>query len=180
MVYPVAMQLTIVLPALFLVLASAPARAQMDDHFRRQPAEQDGGLAQAFAVDAHTAGPVVIDRVEQIRQAYGVPRFAAHARNRSTGLVPSFVVTAFVVGGDGRVKATQRMNAVKNLKAGQERRQELTLRAAVLGIADVLVFAVTEVEPANGDSWRAAEEELHATLRQAAESYRQALARRQR
>ncbi len=174
------MQLTIVRSALFLVLASAPSRAQMDDHFRRQPAEQDGGLAKAFAVDAHPGGPVAIDRVEQIRQSYGAPRFAVHARNRSAGLVPSFVVTAFVVGGNGRVKATQRLNAVKNLKAGQERRQELTLRAAVPGIADVLVFAVTEVQPADGDPWHAAEEELHATLRQAAESYRQALARRQR
>lgn len=174
------MQLTIVTSALFLVLASAPARAQMDDHFRRQPAEQDGGLAPAFAVDANTSGPVVINQVEQIRQAYGAPRFAVHAKNRSAGAVPSCVVTAFVVGGDGRVKATQRMNAVKNLKAGQVRRQELTLRAAVLGVADVLVFAVTEVQPADGERWHAAEEELHATLRQAAESYRQALARKQR
>lgn len=174
------MPLTIVLSALLVLAPALPAHAQMDDHLRRQPAEQDGGLARAFAVDANTSGPVAIDRVEQIRQAYGTPRFAVHAKNRSAGVVSSFVVTAFVVGGDGRVKATQRMNPVKNLRAGQVRRQDFTLRGAVLGVADLLVFAVTDVEPANGGAWRAADEDLHATLRQASDAYRRALARRQR
>jgi hypothetical protein len=173
------MQRTIVLSALWLVLAPAPwAQAQMDDHFRRQPAEEDGGLAQAFAIDADESGPVAIDQVEQIRQAYGRPRFAVHAQNRSTTTVPSFVVTAFVVGGDGRVKAAQRMSPMKNLRAGQVRRQEFDLRTAVLGLADLLVFAVTDVQPANGSAWTAAEEELHARLRDAADSYRRALARK--
>ena len=166
--------------ALLLVLAAAPgAQAQMDDHFRRAPAEQDGGLAHAFAIDSNAAGPIAIERVERARQAYGDPRFAVHARNRSGGVVPSFVVTAFVVGGDGRVKASQRMSAVKNLRGGQMRRQEFSLRSAVLAPSDLLVFAVTDVQPAAGTAWQAVEEELRAMMRDAAESYRRGLARRQ-
>jgi hypothetical protein len=174
------MHVAIAFSALLLVPAAAPrAHAQMDDHFRRAPAEQDGGLAHAFAIDSNTAGPIAIERVEQARQAYGDPRFAVHAKNRTRGVVAAFVVTAFVVGGDGRVKASQRMSAVKNLRGGQVRRREFSLRSAVLAPSDLLVFAVTDVQPAGGTAWRAIDEELRAMMRDAAESYRRALARRQ-
>jgi hypothetical protein len=129
------------------------ANAQTDDHFRRQPAETGAAVA-AFGVDTYPQGPLEIVEVTQIRQAYGRHRFAVTARNKSPEPIASYVIVGLVVLSDGTVKATQPLPAVKNLKAGQSRRQEFDLRVAVLGVPDRLAFAVSEVQHKPvGDPW---------------------------
>ena len=148
------------------------ASAQMDDQFRRQAAET-GGVVQAFGVDSYPEGPVQIVDVAQIRQAYGRHRFAVTARNRSSEPIASYVLVGTVVSSDGTVKATQALPPIRNLKAGQSRRQEFDLRVAVLSVSDRLVFAVSEVQRLSGDPWKVSEADLRATIKAAA----QALAR---
>ena len=156
-----------------LLLTASPvvrsATAQMDDHFRRQPAET-GGVIQAFGVDTHPDGPLEIVDVMQIRQAHGRHRFAVTIRNRSSEPVASYVVIGAVVSSDGSIKATQPLPPVKNLKAGQSRRQEFDLRVTVLSLSDRLAFALSEVHRASGEPWKLSDEDLRASVKAVARS----------
>ena len=159
----------LVMCALFLTNFGTPALAQMDDHFRRQPAET-GGHLQAFGVDVYPDGPIAIEQVNQIRQAYGRHRFAVNVKNRSSSPVVSYALVGVVVGSDGSVKAVQPLPPIKNLKPGQSRRQEFDLRSAVLGLSDTLAFAVSEVQ-SGADAWKVTDADLKAAIKAAASKF---------
>lgn len=156
----------LVLNSLVVALGAAP---QMDDRFRRQQAET-GGRLQAFAVDVYPSGPIEIEQVEQIRQAYGRHRFAVTVKNRSAQAITSCVLVGLVVASDGSIKATQPLPPIKNLKSGHSRRQETELRVAVLGLSDLFVFAASEVQPAGAEVWKIADADLRAAVKAASGS----------
>ena len=156
------------------LLTAAPAWAQIkpeeqlpkDDIFRRIKPEDM--TSQAIALDVHPEWPiVVVGTLEQRQINLGRPIYAVVARNRSVDDVKSYTLAAVIVGRDGKTKAVQRLTTVKNLKAGQERRQDTEIRAGVPSISDHIVFLVAEVEPAVGESWRLDDEALRRLVKEA-------------
>jgi hypothetical protein len=75
------------------------------------------------------------------------------ALNRSLDVVRSYTLAAVIVGADGTTKAVQRLATVKNLKAGQERKQDTEIRAAIPSISDRIIFLVADVEASEGERW---------------------------
>jgi hypothetical protein len=144
---------------LFLVLA-APAWAQVapqdqlpkDDIFRRK--NPDDMTSKAMVLDVHPEWPImVVGTVEQRQINLGRPIYAVVALNRSLDVVRSYTLAAVIVGADGTTKAVQRLATVKNLKAGQERKQDTEIRAAIPSISDRIIFLVADVEASEGERW---------------------------
>lgn len=147
-----------VLAGVLVVLAasSTPALAQFDPH-RMDAIEAQAMLrnGRAFAVGVGAKLPVAITGIEEIRRPDGRARFAVAVKNLSMDPVSSYQVSAAVVGSDGKVKAWQPLDPIKELKPGQSRRQEVLVRVAVPALTDYIAFAVSEVQPASGDAWKA-------------------------
>ena len=137
-------------------LASLPVFAQFDTR-RMEALEEQAMLRQgrAFAVGVGAKLPVTIVGIEEIRRPDGRARFAVAVKNISAEAVPSYQVSAAVVGNDGKVKAWQPLEAVKELQPGKSRRQEILVRVAVPALTDYIAFAVSELQPASGDAWKA-------------------------
>jgi hypothetical protein len=144
---------------LFLVVA-APAWAQVapqdqlpqDDIFRRK--NPDDMTSKATVLDVHPEWPImVVGTVEQRQINLGRPIYAVVALNRSLDVVRSYTLAAVIVGADGTTKAVQRLATVKNLKAGQERKQDTEIRAAIPSISDRIIFLVADVEASEGERW---------------------------
>ena len=147
-----------VLTGVVLVIAvlSIPALAQFDAR-RLETLEAQAMLrnGRAFAVGVGAKLPVAITGIEEIRRPDGRARFAVAVKNLTNEAVPSYQVSAAVVSSDGKVKAWQPLEPIKELKAGQSRRQEVLVRVAVPALTDYVAFAVSEVQPTAGDSWKA-------------------------
>jgi hypothetical protein len=141
---------------LFLAVSSAAAFAQFDTR-RIETLEAQAMLrnGRAFAVGVGTRLPVAITGIEEIRRPDGRARFAVAVKNVSNEAVPSYQVSAAVVGSDGKVKAWQPLDPIKELKPGQSRRQEVLVRVAVPALTDYIAFAVSELQPASGEPWKA-------------------------
>jgi hypothetical protein len=138
------------------VLWAAPAPAQMDAH-KIEQLESQQALRQgrAFAIGVGARLPVAIVGIQEIRNPDGRARFAVSVKNLSQEPVPSYAVSAGVVNSTGEVKAWQRLDAIRNLKPGQTRRQEFVIRVAVPAHTDLVALAVTEVAPVSGEPWKA-------------------------
>ena len=93
--------------------------------------------------------------------------YAVVAQNRSFDVVRSYTLAAVIVGSDGNTKAIQRLATVKNLKPGQQRKQDTEIRAAVPSISDRIVFLVADVEPTEGERWRLDEAAMRTIVRAA-------------
>jgi hypothetical protein len=159
-----------VLAALLLVsISSASSWAQFDPR-RMEDVEAQAMLrnGRAFAVGVGAKLPVAITGIEEIRRPDGRARFAVAVKNLSNEAVPSYQVSAAVVGSDGKVKAWQPLEPIKELKPGHSRRQEILVRVAVPALTDYIAFAVSEVQPPSGDSWKAEPAALEAAVQKVA------------
>ena len=143
-----------------VLVLSVPAWAQVapqdqlpkDDIFRRT--NPDDMTSKALVLDVHPEWPIlVIGTVEQRQINLGRPVYAVVARNRSLDVVRSYTLAAVIVATDGTAKAVQRLATVKNLKAGQERKQNTEIRVAIPSISDRIIFLVAEVEASEGERW---------------------------
>jgi hypothetical protein len=148
-----------------VTICSAPVFSQFDTR-RMETIEEQSLLRQgrAFAVGVGARLPVVIVGIEELRRPDGRARFAVVVKNVSGDAVPSYGVSAAVVGNDGKVKAWQPLDPVKQLKPGQSRRQEITVRVAVPALTDYIAFAVAELEPPSGDAWKASQPDLEQAI----------------
>lgn len=158
------------LAATILTVFPASALAQFDTH-RMEAIENQSLLRQgrAFAVGVGAKLPVVIVGIEEIRRPDGRARFAVAVKNLSDAPVPAYTVGAAVVNSDGTVKAWQPLEPITQLKPGQTRRQEILVRVAVPAHTDYLAFAVKELQPAAGESWKADDAALAAAIQKAAQ-----------
>ena len=114
---------------------------------RRHDVEGHGARRPSRVAD------LVVGTVEQRQINLGRPVYAVVALNRSLDVVRSYTLAAVIVGADGATKAVQRLATVKNLKAGQERKQNTEIRAAIPSISDRIIFLVADVEASEGERW---------------------------
>jgi hypothetical protein len=137
-----------------------------DDIFRRN--NPDDMTSKALVLDVHPEWPIlVVGTVEQRQINLGRPVYAVLARNRSLDPVRSYTLAAVIVGTDGTTKAVQRLAAVKNLKAGQERKQDTQIRAAMPSISDRIIFLVIEIEQGEGERWALDDDALRKLVKEA-------------
>jgi hypothetical protein len=110
-----------------------------------------GANWRVFAIDAFPDGPIAITQVDEVRQQNPPSRFAVYAGNRELMPVNSFTLAAAVVDVNGKVKATQMLPAIKNLKPQQIVRKEIPIRVTIVAPTDRIVFYVRDVKSETGD-----------------------------
>lgn len=110
-----------------------------------------GANWRVFAVDALPDGPIAITAVAEVRQQNPPSTYAVYAGNREYMPVDSFTLAAAVVDVNGKVKATQLLGKIKNLKPQQVQRREIPIRVTVLAPTDRVVFYVKQVTSETGD-----------------------------
>lgn len=79
----------------------------------------------------------------------------------------SFTLAAAVVDINGKVKATQLLPAIKNLKPQQVSRKEIPIRVTIVAPTDRIVFYVREIKSETGD-WKAVDADVQALIKTAA------------
>jgi hypothetical protein len=140
---------------LLLTQSSAPPQRLVDptlvnptagDVRMNQFEDPKGASWRVFAVDAMPDGPIAITAVEEVRQQNPPSKFAVYAGNRELMSVESFTLAAAVVDVNGKVKATQPLAAIKNLKPQQVQRREIPIRITIVAPTDRIVFYVKEVK----------------------------------
>ena len=127
----------------------------------------EGATWRVFAVDSNPDGPVKIVQVAEIRQQNPPSTWSMHVTNRALMPVGSVIVAAAVVDVNGKVKATQPLAAIKNLKPQQVIRKEIPVRVTVIAPTDRVVFFVKEIKSETGD-WKAVDADVAELIRSAA------------
>lgn len=151
---------SIFLLLLLLTQSQAPPQRLLDptlkdpnpgDARMNQFDDPKGASWRVFAVDAFPQGPVAITAVEEVRQQNPPSRYAVYAGNRALMPVASFTLAAAVVDVNGKVKATQTLGAIRNVKPQQVQRREIPIRVTIVAPTDRVVFYVKEVKSELGD-----------------------------
>jgi hypothetical protein len=121
--------------------------------------EVPGTSWRVFSINSNPdpEGPLVITQVEEVKQQNPPSAWAVFVGNRESQPVASLTIAAAVVDVNGKVKATQVMPAIKNLKPQQVQRREMKVRVTVLAPTDRVVFYIKDFKGDGGD-WAASEE----------------------
>jgi hypothetical protein len=127
----------------------------------------EGATWRVFGVDANPGGPVQIVQVAEVRQQNPPSTWSVHVTNRALMPVASVTLAAAVVDVNGKVKATQPLAAIKNLKPQQVIRKEIPVRVTVIAPTDRVVFFVKQLVSETGD-WKAVDGEVAALIKTAA------------
>jgi hypothetical protein len=127
----------------------------------------EGATWRVFGVDAYPEGPVKIARVAEVRQQNPPSTWSVHVTNRALMPVNSLTLAAAVVDVTGKVKATQTLAAIKDLKPQQVIRKEIPVRVTVIAPTDRVVFFVKEIKSETGD-WKAVDAAVAELIKAAA------------
>ena len=127
----------------------------------------DGAMWRVFGVDAYPDGPVKIVKVSEVRQQNPPSTWSVHVTSRALMPVNSVILAAAVVDINGKVKATQPLAAIKNLKPQQVIRKEIPVRVTVLAPTDRVVFFVKEIKSETGD-WQSVSADVAELIKAAA------------
>ena len=130
--------------------------------------EVKGMSWRVFAVDSNPGGPVAITQVAEVRQQNPPSAWAMHVTSRALMPLQSITIGAAVVDVKGRIKATQTLPAIKNLKPGQSQRRETKIRVTVIAPTDRVVFFVKDLKSELGD-WSAADADVAGLIKAAAD-----------
>ncbi len=123
----------------------------------------DGATWRVFGVDSYPDGPVKIVQVSEVRQQNPPSTWSVFVTNRAFMPITSLTMAAAVVDVTGKVKATQPLAAIKNLKPQQVIRKEIPVRVTVLAPTDRVVFYVREIKSETGD-WKSVDAEVAALI----------------
>jgi hypothetical protein len=126
-----------------------------------------GANWRVFAVDSFPEGPIVITQVEEVRQQNPPSTWGIYVGNGSRLPVASLTMAAAVVDVNGKVKATQPLPAIKNLKPQQVVRKEVRIRVTVIAPTDRVVFFVKDVVSETGD-WKAVDDDVAVLIKETA------------
>lgn len=123
----------------------------------------EGATWRVFGVDSYPDGPVKIVQVSEVRQQNPPSTWSVFVTNRAFMPINSLTMAAAVVDVTGKVKATQPLAAIKNLKPQQVIRKEIPVRVTVLAPTDRVVFYVREIKSETGD-WKSVDAEVAALI----------------
>ena len=123
----------------------------------------EGAMWRVFSVDANRDGPVKVIQVSEVRQQNPPSNWSVHVTNRGLMPINSVTMAAAVVDVNGKVKATQSLPAIKNLKPQQVIRKEIPVRVTVIAPTDRVVFYVREIKSETGD-WKSVDGEVAALI----------------
>jgi len=126
-----------------------------------------GASWRVFGVDAYPDGPVKIIQVGEVRQQNPPSTWSVHITSRALMPVNSVILAAAVVDINGKVKATQPLVPIKNLKPQQVIRKEIPVRVTVIAPTDRVVFFVKEIKSETGD-WKSVDAEVAGLIKAAA------------
>ena len=129
-----------------------------------------GANWRVFAVNSAPDRAVVITQVEEVRQQNPPSTWGVYVGNADVQPVVSLTVAAAIVDVNGKVKATQNLQAIKNLKPQQVVRKEIPIRVTVLMPTDRVVFYVRDVKSESGD-WKSADAEIAELIKQVAAKF---------
>lgn len=129
-----------------------------------------GANWRVFAVNSAPDRAVVITQVEEVRQQNPPSTWGVYVGNADIYPVNSLTVAAAVVDVTGKVKATQNLAAIKNLKPQQVVRKEIPIRVTIVAPTDRVVFYVREVKSESTD-WKSVDAEIAELIRKVAAKY---------
>lgn len=144
----------VTLITLFVTLIALGAQVQSGTPDRPRFMDGDPRGMKVFAVDSHKNGPLEVVQVEEVQQQNPPSLWAVTVRNRDAVSVDSFRMAAAVVTGDHKIKGTQQLPVIKNLKVGGVSRQQIKIFPTILNPTDRVVFYLSEVTIA-GLGWKA-------------------------
>lgn len=125
---------------------------------------------KVFAIDSHKNGPIEVAQVEEVMQQNPPSNWAVTVQNRDAVSIDSFRMAAAVVTGDHKIKGTQLLPVIKNLKAGGTSRQQIKIFPTILNPTDRVVFYLAEVTIA-GAGWKVDKNEVNALISKTAAQY---------
>jgi hypothetical protein len=167
---------TILLVAMVVTQSTAPTRILNPTSTTPWPSDArmltvdgvpQGSNWRLFAIDAYPQGPIAITQVDEIRQQNPPSTWAVYAGNRELLPVASVTLAAAILDVNGKVKATQVLPAIKNLKPQQIVRKEIPIRVTILAPTDRIVFYVKEIKSETGD-WKAVDADVTELIKLAA------------
>jgi hypothetical protein len=129
-----------------------------------------GANWRVFAVNSAPDRAVVITQVEEIRQQNPPSTWGVYVGNADVVPVASLTVAAAIVDVNGKVKATQNLQSIKNLKPQQVVRKEIPIRVTVLMPTDRVVFYVREVKSESSD-WKSTDAQIADLIKQVAAKF---------
>lgn len=127
-------------------------------------------MSKVFAVDSHKNGPIEVVQVEEVPQQNPPSLWGVTVKNRDSVSVDSFRLAAAVVTGDHKIKGTQLLPVIKNLKVGGTSRQQIKIFPTILNPTDRVVFYLAEATIA-GAGWKADKNEVAALIIKTAAQY---------
>jgi hypothetical protein len=129
-----------------------------------------GANWRVFAVNSFPDRAIVITQVEEVRQQNPPSTWGVYVGNADLMPVASLTLAAAVVDVNGKVKATQNLAAIKNLKPQQVVRKEIPIRITIVAPTDRVVFYIREVKSEGGD-WKSVDTEIADLIKQAAAKF---------
>ena len=129
-----------------------------------------GANWRVFSVNSFPDRSLVITQVEEVRQQNPPSTWGVYVGNADLLPVASLTLAAAVVDVNGKVKATQNLPAIKNLKPQQVIRKEIPIRITIVAPTDRVVFYIREVKSDAGD-WKSDDAEIADLIKQAAAKF---------
>ena len=123
---------------------------------------------RVFSVRSFPDAPAIITQVEEVRQQNPPSTWAVYVGNRDYLPVNSMTIAAAVVDIKGKIKATQILPVMRNVKPAQIYRKETPIRVTIVAPTDRVVFYVKSVKSESGD-WLAVDAEIAELIRTIAE-----------
>lgn len=139
-----------------LLSLGASAEAQVQQMQPDSPKFMNGEFIDAsskvFAVDSHDKGPIGVVGVEEVKQQQPPSLWAVSVQNRGSAAV-TYRMSAVVVTGDNRIKGSQQLPTIRDLKPGKVSRQQIKIFPTILNPTDRVVFYLSEAT-VDGVAWK--------------------------
>jgi hypothetical protein len=155
-------------PPIRILNPTNPNPIPSDARMMQFDVQVEGASWRVFAVDAYPGGPVAFTQVAEVRQQNPPSSWAFNVTNRALMPLASVTIAAAVVDVNGKVKATQTLPTLKNLKPGQNQRRETKIRVTVIAPTDRVVFFLKDLKSELGD-WTAVDADVASLIKAAAD-----------
>lgn len=126
--------------------------------------EVPGTSWRVFSVRSLAGAPLLITGVEEVRQQNPPSTWAVYVGNLDYLPVNAVTVSAAIVDINGKIKATQTLPVMRNLKPQQVVRKEIPVRVTIVAPTDRVVFYLKDIKSESG-TWQAVDSEVAELIR---------------